>query len=116
MTRALVAETIRRGTDCSPKIAMETANRLIAAWRELLRDNQKFVLANFGSFRVVPVKPRQTTNFQTGEPIQVPAGNTVRFTASPALKRRVSSSNLADRDSATSPGTEQAGVAAQPLR
>jgi DNA-binding protein HU-beta len=92
MTRALVAETIRQGTDCSPTIAMKTANRLVAAWSELLRDNHKFVLANFGSFRVVPVETRQTINPQNGEPIQVTAGYTVRFKPSPALRRRVASS------------------------
>jgi len=72
---------------------MRTANALVAFWSELLRTDRRFVLANFGSFRVVPVKRRKTINPHTRALMQVPAGATVRFRPSPALRRAMSKRN-----------------------
>jgi DNA-binding protein HU-beta len=43
----------------------------------------------FGTFRVVKTKPRKALNQRTGEPLKVKAGKTVRFKASPILKKSI---------------------------
>ena len=48
-----------------------------------------FTLPSFGTFRVAKIKARRARNPRTGEPIKVKAGKTVRFKASPTLKRAV---------------------------
>jgi DNA-binding protein HU-beta len=46
-------------------------------------------LPSFGTFIVRKTKARKGLNPRTGEPIKVKAGKTVRFKASPTLKKTV---------------------------
>ena len=48
-----------------------------------------FTLPSFGTFRVAKTKARKALNPRTGEPVKVKAGKTVRFKASPNLKKSV---------------------------
>jgi DNA-binding protein HU-beta len=43
----------------------------------------------FGTFTVRKTKARKALNPRTGEPVKVKAGKTVRFKASPSLKKEV---------------------------
>jgi DNA-binding protein HU-beta len=61
---------------------------MAAIVRELKREGG-FTLPSFGTFRVVKTKPRSGLNPRTGEKIKVKAGKTVRFKASPTLKKAV---------------------------
>jgi len=47
----------------------------------------KFTLPSFGTFTVRRTKARKALNPKTGEPVKVKAGKTVRFKASPVLKK-----------------------------
>lgn len=48
-----------------------------------------FTLPSFGTFTVRKTKARKALNPRTGEPVKVKAGKTVRFKASPSLKKMV---------------------------
>jgi len=48
-----------------------------------------FTLPSFGTFRIAKTKAREALNPRTGEPAKVKAGETVRFKASPNLKKAV---------------------------
>ena len=54
-----------------------------------LKKNSKFTLPSFGTFTVRKTKARKGLNPRTGEAIKVKAGKTVRFKASPTLKKDV---------------------------
>ena len=54
-----------------------------------LKQAGKFTLPGFGTFSVRKTKARKALNPRTGEPVKVKAGKTVRFKASPTLKKAV---------------------------
>lgn len=54
-----------------------------------IEDEQRFSYPNFGTFNVKHRKAREGRNPRTGEPIHIPASNTVGFKPSPALKDQV---------------------------
>jgi nucleoid DNA-binding protein len=51
-----------------------------------IEDEQRFSYPKFGTFNVKHRKAREGRNPQTGDPIQIPASNTVGFKPSPTLK------------------------------
>lgn len=62
--------------------AVETA---FDAIREALRNGQKVVISNFGTFRVKARQARQGRNPKTGQTVSVPPRRGVRFKASKNL-------------------------------
>ena len=54
-----------------------------------IEDEERFSYPNFGTFNIKHRKAREGRNPQTGEPIQIPASNTVGFKPSPSLKDQV---------------------------
>lgn len=54
-----------------------------------IEDEERFSYPNFGTFNVKHRKAREGRNPRTGEPIQIPASNTVNFKPSPALKDQI---------------------------
>jgi DNA-binding protein HU-beta len=54
-----------------------------------LKKSGRFTLPSFGTFIVRKTKARKGLNPRTGESIKVKAGKTVRFKASPTLKKVV---------------------------
>lgn len=54
-----------------------------------VEDDERFSYPNFGTFEIRHRKAREGRNPQTGEPIQLPASNTVGFKPSPSLKERL---------------------------
>jgi DNA-binding protein HU-beta len=54
-----------------------------------LKKDGKFTLPSFGTFTVRKTRARRGLNPRTGESIRVKAGKTVRFKASPSLKKAV---------------------------
>lgn len=53
---------------------------------ESIEDEQRFSYPNFGTFNIRHRKAREGRNPQTGEPLQIPASNTVSFKPSPTFK------------------------------
>ena len=89
MSKAFIAEIIRQSTEASGVTAYRATNELINAIVAKLKKTGKFTLSSFGTFTVHRTKARKALNPKTGASIRVRAGKTVRFKASPVLKRAV---------------------------
>jgi DNA-binding protein HU-beta len=89
MSKAFIIEVIRQSTEVSGVTAYRAASDLIAAIVKELKKTGKFTLPSFGTFTVHRTKARKALNPKTGASIRVRAGKTVRFKASPLLKRAV---------------------------
>ena len=89
MSKAFIAEVIRQSTEVSGVTASRATNELLNAIVKELKKTGKFTLPSFGTFTVHRTKARKALNPQTGASIRGRAGKTVRFKASPLLKRAV---------------------------
>ena len=89
MSKTFIAEVIRQSTEVSRVTASRATNELINAIVVTLKKTGRFTLPSFGTFTVHRTKARKALNPQTGASIRVRAGKTVRFKASPILKRTV---------------------------
>ena len=92
MTKAFIAEVLRESCELTPVGATAAAGDLISAIVEKLKRDGRFKLPGFGTFTVAKTKAHIGMNPRTGEKIKVKAGKTVRFKASPVLKRTVTAS------------------------
>lgn len=89
MSKAFIAHVIRESADLTGAAANRTAGHLLDAIVSELKKAGKFTLPSFGTFVVRKTKARKALNPRTGEAIKVKAGKTVRFKASPTLKKAV---------------------------
>lgn len=89
MSKAFIAETIQSSLGCTGVAANKAATDLLAAIVLDMKKERGFTLPSFGAFRVVKTKARKALNPRTGEAVKVKAGKTVRFKASPKLKKAV---------------------------
>jgi len=64
-------------------------NACLETIAEALEEGEKVDLAGFGSFSITPVAARKGRNPATGETIDIPASNRVKFKPSAKLKRAV---------------------------
>ncbi|MGH7058333.1 MAG: HU family DNA-binding protein [Acetobacteraceae bacterium] len=89
MSKAFIAQIIQESAELTGAAANRAAGELMEAIVKELRKSGKFTLPSFGTFVVRKTKARKGLNPRTGEPIKVKAGKTVRFKASPNLKKSV---------------------------
>lgn len=89
MSKAFIAQTIQDSASLTGVAANRAAGDLMAAIIKEMKKNGKFTLPSFGTFTVRKTKARKGLNPRTGEQIKVKAGKTVRFKASPSLKKSV---------------------------
>ncbi len=89
MSKAFLASVLQESLDCTGVAANQAATDLIDAIVHELKKEGGFTLPSFGTFRVAKTKARKALNPRTGEPVKVKAGKTVRFKASPTLKKSV---------------------------
>lgn len=89
MSKAFLAQVIQESLESTAVAANRAAADVIDAIVMDLKKNGKFTLPSFGTFTVKKTKARKALNPRTGEPIKVKAGKTVRFKASPTLKKTV---------------------------
>jgi DNA-binding protein HU-beta len=89
MSKAFIATSIQESTGCTGVAATAAAGDLVAAIVKTLKKEGGFTLPGFGTFRVAKTKARKGLNPRTGEAVKVKAGKTVRFKASPVLKKAV---------------------------
>jgi DNA-binding protein HU-beta len=89
MSKAFISAVIQDSTQCTGAQAKATAGDVIEAIVMALKKEGGFTLPGFGTFRVAKTKARKALNPRTGEKIKVKAGKTVRFKASPTLKKSV---------------------------
>ena len=89
MSKAFIAQIIQDSANLTGTAANRAAGDLMAAIVKELKKNGRFTLPSFGTFIVRKTKARKGLNPRTGEAIKVKAGKTVRFKASPTLKKGV---------------------------
>jgi DNA-binding protein HU-beta len=89
MSKAFLAEVLQGSADLTGAAANRAAGALMDAIVKELKKTGKFTLPSFGTFTVRKTKARMGLNPRTGEQIKVKAGKTVRFKASPTLKKAV---------------------------
>jgi DNA-binding protein HU-beta len=89
MSKAFIAQVIQESASLTGTAANRAAADLMGAIVRELKKNGKFTLPSFGTFSVRKTRARKGLNPRTGEAIKVKAGKTVRFKASPTLKKAV---------------------------
>jgi DNA-binding protein HU-beta len=89
MSKAFIAQIIQDSAELTGAAANRAAGDLMDAIVKELKKSGKFTLPSFGTFTVRKTKARKGLNPRTGESIKVKAGKTVRFKASPTLKKAV---------------------------
>ena len=89
MSKAVIAEVLQGSAELTGAAANRAAGDLMDAIVKHLKKEGKFTLPSFGTFTVRKTKARKGLNPRTGESIKVKAGKTVRFKASPTLKKAV---------------------------
>ena len=89
MSKAFIAEVLQGSAELTGAAANPAAGDLMDAIVKELKKAGKFTLPSFGTFTVRKTKARKGLNPRTGESIKVKAGKTVRFKASPTLKKAV---------------------------
>ena len=89
MSKAFIADVLQESADLTGVAANRAATDLMEAIVKEMKKSGKFTLPSFGTFTVRKTKARKGVNPRTGEPIKVKAGKTVRFKASPTLKKAV---------------------------
>jgi DNA-binding protein HU-beta len=89
MSKAFIAEVLQGSAELTGAAANRAAGDMMDAIVKELKKAGKFTLPSFGTFTVRKTKARKGLNPRTGEAIKVKAGKTVRFKASPTLKKSV---------------------------
>ncbi len=89
MSKAFIADVLQDSLGCTGVLAYQAADDLIEAIVKDMKKEGGFTLPSFGTFRVTKTKARKALNPRTGEAVKVKAGRTVRFKASPKLKKAV---------------------------
>lgn len=89
MSKAFISQVLQDSASLTGVAANRAAGDLMDALVKELKREGKFTLPSFGTFVVRKTKARKALNPRTGEQIKVKAGKTVRFKASPTLKKAV---------------------------
>ena len=89
MSKAFIAQVLQDAAELTGIAANRAAGDLMQSIVKALKKEGKFTLPSFGTFTVRKTRARKGLNPRTGEAIKVKAGKTVRFKASPSLKKSV---------------------------
>ena len=86
-----LTNAIAEATGRTKKDSKEIVNTIMAVIKAELSNGEgsEVKLVNFGTFKVVNRKARKGRNPRTGEALDIPAKNVVRFKAGKALKEAV---------------------------
>ena len=110
MTKAFISSVLRESCELTQAGSRVAANDLIDTIVEQLKRDGKFVLPGFGKFTVAKTMAHIGMNPRTGEKIKVKAGKTVRFKASPVLRRAVTASRQRRSDSEPAPRSRRRDI------
>ena len=86
MSKKFLSEVIANSTDLTGVAATKLAGDIIDAIKTEIVERGRFTIPDFGAFVVRETPKRTGLNPRTGEKVQIKAGATVRFKASPGLK------------------------------
>ena len=86
---AVVARADDAGIELTKKDAASIVDDLFDVVSKQVAEGDRFSYPGFGTFTKKHRKARKGQNPRTGEPLQIPASNTVNFKPAPKLKDRV---------------------------
>ena len=86
-TKKDLVESVANETGLTKAKAKLVVNELINSIQEELRSGGKVTLTGFGTFQAKKQAARKGRNPQTGEPMQIPAKRTIKFTTGEGLKK-----------------------------
>ncbi len=89
MSKTILANAIREATGCTIAQAKDAVDGVTTAVQKNLKKDGKFALVGFGTFHVSKRGKRQGRNPQTGAALTIKASKSVRFKASPGLKKSI---------------------------
>jgi DNA-binding protein HU-beta len=89
MSKAFITKVLQETAQLTGVAANRATNDLLDAIVAELKREGKFSIPSFGTFTVHETKARKALNPKTGASIEVGAGKTVRFKASPVLKKEI---------------------------
>jgi DNA-binding protein HU-beta len=89
LINAVNAKAADQGIELTKKDTRALIETVFETVAGAIEDEDRFSFPNFGTFNVKHRKAREGRNPQTGEPIQIPASNTVGFKPSPSLKDQI---------------------------
>ena len=81
----LIKEVAQR-TNQPESVASTLVNATFDAIRDSLSQEEEVTITGFGTFKITHRAAREGRNPQTGEPIQIPAGYSVKVSAGSKLK------------------------------
>ena len=88
MTKADLVDEMAKALD-SKQAAKAALDSLLEAITGALKKGDAVTLTGFGTFKVTERKARTGRNPQTGEPIQIAAGKSIKFSAGKKLKASI---------------------------
>ena len=86
MNKRELVDAVAQGADLSKSGAESAVDAVVEAISSALANGDKVTLPGFGTFEVRERAARTGRNPQTGETIQIAAGNSVKVTAGSKLK------------------------------
>ena len=89
MNKADLVAKIAQDNGLSKAVAEGTLNSMMEGVREALKSGESITLVGFGTFSVSKRAARKGRNPQSGEEIQIPAKNVVKFKAGKGLSEAV---------------------------
>ncbi len=87
MSKNVLTNAIREATGCTIAQAKDAVDGVTTAVVKALKKEGRFPIVGFGTFIVSKRGKRTGRNPQTGEPVQIKASKSVRFKASPGVKK-----------------------------
>jgi DNA-binding protein HU-beta len=89
MNKAELVEEVSGKVGITKKDAGSVVDAVTETITNTLKKGEKVTLVGFGTFQVMERKARRGVNPQTGERLDIPAKNVVRFKAGKELRERV---------------------------
>ena len=86
---AVNAAAAEKGIDLTKKDTRALIEILFETVADSIADEERFSFPDFGTFNIRHRKAREGRNPRTGEPIQIPASNTVSFKPAPKFKEDI---------------------------
>ena len=97
MTKNDLIQELTKDTGLSANQSSKVVNKFLNAIAVALQRGEEVRITGFGTFRTIETKERPGRNPRTGEPMQIPAGRSVTFTAGSGLLSTVRGGDERDR-------------------
>lgn len=87
MSKSALSKSIREATGCTVAQADAAVDAVLASIVEGVKTDDSFRLTGFGTFSKAERSARQGRNPKTGEPIEIAASTSIKFSTAASLKK-----------------------------